>query len=135
MGNRVTFIMCVCLFLSFFRTRSSQGLNTTVPTKTRLDKMREMAIAKRKSQALHAQSIPDGMNSELHKLLGNRPLTNISHVPAKGVLVPINISLNSAFLSAKRSKMLGTPSTQFFRTQKRHHRLKTFRDRNVNICC
>jgi biotin synthase-related radical SAM superfamily protein len=56
-----------------------------------------------------------------------------SRVPEKGSLCPISVISNSAFLSAKRSKMLGTPSTVFFRSQKRHHRLKTFRERNVSI--
>jgi hypothetical protein len=117
-------------------TRASQGLNTSVPTKSRLDKMKAMKLANKQQRLQRRKAVPMGRNTELHKLLGDRPSQAESRVPT-GIrqLVPIKVSLNSAFLSAKRSKMLQTPSTSFFRTQKRHLRLKTFRDRNVQDGC
>lgn len=114
-------------------TRSSMGFNTDVPTKTKEQKMNEMRRDRREAENARVSSIPAGRNSVLHKLLIGRPLATDSYVPSVRKLVPIKVSLNSAFLSAKRSKMLRTPTTDFFRTQKRHERLKTFQERNVAI--
>ena len=116
-------------------TRSSMGFDTAVFEKSKEQKMKEMREARRKEKMAAVASIPQGMNPVLHKLLIGKPLQTVSRVPKVSKLIPIKVALNSAFLSAKRSKMLQTPSTDFFRTQKRHHRLKSFRDRNVDVGC
>ena len=106
-------------------TRSSQGLNTQV-----FEKSQKLSIPSGRRQKL---SIPAGMNSVLHKLLIGKPLQSVSRKPKVNKLVPIKVAVNSAFLSAKRSKTLLTPSTDFFRKQRRHQRLSDFRQRNVSV--
>ena len=114
-------------------TRAFCGLDTRVPGMDKDERLQILRNELAASRAAMRATVPEGRNTALHKLLVGRPLSTTSFVPDKKQreLVPVRVSVNSAFLMAKRAKLLGTGTPQVVKGSRLNVRLRNFRERGV----
>ena len=114
-------------------TRAYCGLDTRAPGMGKEERLQILRDELTASRAAMRDSVPAGRNKALHKLLVGRPLSKTSFVPDRKEreLVPVRVPINSAFLMAKRAKLLGTGTPQVVKGSRLNVRLRRFRERGV----